>query len=1270
MIQTIQDVNDCVPLYLPHSLYLKPLAKFNISVALPATITGKTISNFDVMEKMRQMILPDKFSVLKVSKSTVGFIRFEGELEDRGKLKAVLARLDGRPLKLAGFDESVKVRASEAKDDFPTRHDWDSFFRDARNMDEMKAGERPDTIHFSNLPIKWFCPRHAENEDNAKPSESIFKRIFEKFGEVRAVDIPICDPYRSQMKAHMSGMKKFSFDQEMYFEGYVQFNEYVGFVKTMDEFRGMKLVRKEGDRNLAVTIAVDFDQTKHLSDASVKKRQIVRDRLIAAEREKEELEKKRIAEEEARKELERKKEEEKRQAEIEQQLLREQRRKEKHLQKLRQKESDEISLKIRLEEKKLLEAQRKLESIRLLDALFERMKMKQSLEKGKQRSSLLSSDGEDNVSISSASGRQKKANKLKLAQEKELEKMRLRLKQAKDGCVLKQVLSTGTGLKVDRSRSPSINTISSDDSILSDTPRKAKKKRKSQTSSIRKSGSSAEDSSAEESTAEQGTAAGGDKKRENREEVPNQQIPPAAPYAGPQHMGYDRPVSYAPMHPAYSAAAAGMYAGMDWTSGMSYPYTYDPYYAQYYSSLAYRGAFRTATRGPRYPRGAVSSGGGAGGVSRGRGSYRGSRGGYDGYRGGRGMDDYDGYDRSRSASYSRSRSRSRSRHRRRSSRSRSRSRSRHRRSRSRSSRSRSHRRSRSRSRSRSRRSRSRSSSRSRSKSGHRSRSRSHSRSRSSRSPSHRRSKRRSRSGGSGGDDRSKKPAVQMSKPVSKNLVSTIRGATRSRSHSRSRTHSRSRSNYKHRSSRRHRTPQRSRRSGSRAEDDSQRASKVDRKLAEPAEAKEPAASLVGPIGPRSPPEPPMESNLPPEQNGDGDRTASIVDEEEPPVVSESFKKHRIILRTDQMMRSTKEIEEEVRERLIRQQKEREEQQQKQQKEQQQQEQKQKRLEREKAHARRRRNRKAEQEEEEEEDDDEDSEEEEEDDEEEEEDQEERSNRERGRRMDSRNHPYINRPPSPPPLPGNGQKSKIDAPRKMETLRSQIVKDVHRRVKERSPAPPPAEDRRSRMKRSPEQQLQRVRNESANGASKRPPRTPPSSSSSSSSTEEDSEESSGSSASSHGHGDGRRRASRSRAPRARHTLERPRRAPRVEEPLPTSRDRKRSTNVPEELTKPDKRARVMMKGDRDRGRSREQAPHSAAHHHQIRAGGGGGAGDMDGRRRLSPSRRLRHQRSGSREDQRKSSHSRPSFTNDASGDESISRRRVAVRHGGDRGYRRS
>lgn len=154
-----------------------------------------------------------------MSKSTIESIRFEAELESRSKLRNIISKLDGRPIKLPGFTESVKLKASEAKDDFPLRHDWDAFFRDTPSMDEMKAGERPDTIHFVHLPIKWFAPRHHENDENAKPSESIFKRIFEKFGTVTHVDIPICDPYRPKMKAHISGMKTYSFEQDIFFEG-------------------------------------------------------------------------------------------------------------------------------------------------------------------------------------------------------------------------------------------------------------------------------------------------------------------------------------------------------------------------------------------------------------------------------------------------------------------------------------------------------------------------------------------------------------------------------------------------------------------------------------------------------------------------------------------------------------------------------------------------------------------------------------------------------------------------------------------------------------------------------------------------------------------------------------------------------------------------------------------------------------------------------------------------------------------------------------------
>jgi len=54
-------------------------------------------------------------------------------------------------MKVTGIKEPLKILASETKIQFPSKYDWDSFFRDARHMNEMKPGERPDTIHFQNL---------------------------------------------------------------------------------------------------------------------------------------------------------------------------------------------------------------------------------------------------------------------------------------------------------------------------------------------------------------------------------------------------------------------------------------------------------------------------------------------------------------------------------------------------------------------------------------------------------------------------------------------------------------------------------------------------------------------------------------------------------------------------------------------------------------------------------------------------------------------------------------------------------------------------------------------------------------------------------------------------------------------------------------------------------------------------------------------------------------------------------------------------------------
>jgi len=194
---------------------------------------------------------------LQVVKSTMEFVRFEGEVENRSKLRVHISQLDTKTIKLSGFTETLKVRAAESKVDFPTRHDWDSYFRDAKGMNEMKFGERPDTVHIKDLPCRWFANRKEKERD--RPSEFIIRKVFETFGEVRCIDIPLLDPYRKEMSSFGS-IQTFSFGQDIVFEAYIQFMEYIAFVKAMASLRGMKLLYKgEDGKALTANIKVMHD---------------------------------------------------------------------------------------------------------------------------------------------------------------------------------------------------------------------------------------------------------------------------------------------------------------------------------------------------------------------------------------------------------------------------------------------------------------------------------------------------------------------------------------------------------------------------------------------------------------------------------------------------------------------------------------------------------------------------------------------------------------------------------------------------------------------------------------------------------------------------------------------------------------------------------------------------------------------------------------------------------------------------------------------------
>ncbi|CAG2056106.1 unnamed protein product [Timema podura] len=121
-------------------------------------------------------------------------------------------------------------------------------------------------------------------------------------------------------------------------------------------------------------VKVDFDRTKHMSDVSIRRRRIERDKLMGKERDLEEKLRREQEEEERRREEDRLRKLEEKQERVNRRKSREEKRKCNQLKKLRDVAAQEMNEKIAIEERKLLIAQRKLESIRLLDELFERVK--------------------------------------------------------------------------------------------------------------------------------------------------------------------------------------------------------------------------------------------------------------------------------------------------------------------------------------------------------------------------------------------------------------------------------------------------------------------------------------------------------------------------------------------------------------------------------------------------------------------------------------------------------------------------------------------------------------------------------------------------------------------------------------------------------------------------------------------------------------------------------------------------------------------------------
>jgi arginine/serine-rich splicing factor 17 len=76
VVQSCSDTNDALDFFRAQGLFLKPIARLNISVQLPQLKkSGAKISNWEVMERVKDMAKPFGFPVFKVSKSSLEFIR-------------------------------------------------------------------------------------------------------------------------------------------------------------------------------------------------------------------------------------------------------------------------------------------------------------------------------------------------------------------------------------------------------------------------------------------------------------------------------------------------------------------------------------------------------------------------------------------------------------------------------------------------------------------------------------------------------------------------------------------------------------------------------------------------------------------------------------------------------------------------------------------------------------------------------------------------------------------------------------------------------------------------------------------------------------------------------------------------------------------------------------------------------------------------------------------------------------------------------------------
>ena len=268
-----------VSLYPAGGLFLKPEARIQVQVQLPEIRNpGVTVSNWEVMEKLKARIHPEKFDSLRVVNSSRETILFEGEFISVRILKKVILLLNKKNIKLKGFSDPLRVFASQSNTACPVKEDWEKYFREkgVETFNDGRPGERPDTVHIRGLPIKWFVSPTSEG----RPCPTILTQSFQRFGEVKQVGFyePVLSRNQPSSLAVDSTFSSFgpgAGAELLNFEVFIQYKDYKGFCDALASFKGMLLSKMQDDiaaQPAIAKITVDFDRSGFLSERNIRRR--------------------------------------------------------------------------------------------------------------------------------------------------------------------------------------------------------------------------------------------------------------------------------------------------------------------------------------------------------------------------------------------------------------------------------------------------------------------------------------------------------------------------------------------------------------------------------------------------------------------------------------------------------------------------------------------------------------------------------------------------------------------------------------------------------------------------------------------------------------------------------------------------------------------------------------------------------------------------------------------------------------------------------------